>query len=190
MRAALKDIRAIRTGKRSFAPTSIPYPMRYGRMPDPQEALRQTQSQFAVFLAFGAIALLFFVVNVLRGDSQSPFTIILGIVGVAGVAGSLYRLSPLGRRRFLRGYERVFSRMKQMSHDEIVRGTIRGTIRTLVVLSAAIAGEIAIAIASWSSVSWRPYTVSVAIATCVLTVGIGLGTLRWVRLGGPGAGNL
>src|SRR5205809_3143172 len=105
--------------------------MRYGRMPDPQEALRQTQSQFAVFLAFGAIALLFFVVDVLRGDSQSPFTIILGIVGVAGVAGSLYMLS-LGRcRRFLRCSARVLLRMKWMSHVEIVRGMIRGMIRTL-----------------------------------------------------------
>src|SRR5437016_10089576 len=122
--------------------------MRYGRMPDPQEALRQTQSQFAVFLAFGAIALLFFVVNVLRGDSQSPLTIILGIVGIAGVAGSLYRLSPVGRRRFLRGYERVVSRMKQMSHDELVRKTVRGTIRALVVLSAVFAVEIAIAVRS------------------------------------------
>jgi hypothetical protein len=77
-----------------------------------------------------------------------------------------------------------------MSHDEIVRGTIRGTIRTLVVLSVAIGVEITIAIAFWSSVSWRPYTVSVAIATSVVTVGIGFGTLRWVRLGGPGADNL
>jgi len=154
-------------------------------MPDPQEALRQTRSQSATFLAFGAAALLIFVYNLARGDSQSPLTIVLGIAGIAGVAGSLYRLSPVGRRRFLSGYERVFSRMKQMSHDEIVRGTVRKTIRALVVLCAVFAVEITIAIASWSSVLLRPVTVSVAIVTFILIVGIGFGTLRWVRLGGP-----
>jgi len=154
-------------------------------MPDPQEALRQTRSQSATFLAFGAAALLIFLYNVARGDLQSPLTIVLGIAGIAGVAGSLYRLSPVGRRRFLSGYERVFSRVKQMSHDELVRKTVRGTIRALVVLSAVFAVEITIAVASWSSVSLRPYTGSVAIATFVLIVGIGFGTLRWVRLGGP-----
>ena len=164
--------------------------MPYGRMPNPQEALRQTQSQSFLFLISGAIALAFVLVSVLRGDSQSPLTIVLGIAGTAGVAGSLYRRSPLGRRRFLRGYEQVFSRMKQMSHDEIVRGTIQKTIRALVVLSAVFAGAIAIAIASWSSVSWRPYTVSGAIALLVLIVAIGFGTLRWVRLGGPSADDL
>lgn len=164
--------------------------MPYGRLPDPQEALRQSQSQSGLFIALGAIALLFFLVNVMRGDSRSPLTIVLGIAGIAGVTGALYRLSPVGRRRFLRGYEEIFTRMKQMSHDEIVRGTVQRTIRVLVVLSAVFVVEITIAIASWSSASWRPYTVSVAIATFVLIVAIGLGTLRWVRLGGPGAGNL
>ena len=154
-------------------------------MPDPQEALRQTRSQSATFLAFGAAALLIFLYNVARGDLQSPLTIVLGIAGIAGVAGSLYRLSSVGRRRFLSGYERVFSRMKQMSHDEIVRGTVRKTIRALVVLCAVFAMEITIAIASWSSVLLRPVTVSVAIVTFILIVGIGFGTLRWVRLGGP-----
>ena len=154
-------------------------------MPDPQEALRQTRNQSATFLAFGAGTLLIFAYNRVRGDSQSPLTIVLGIAGIAGVAGSLYRLSPVGRRRFLSGYERVFSRMKQMSHDEIVRGTVRKTIRALVVLCAVFAVEITIAIASWSSVLLRPVTVSVAIVTFILIVGIGFGTLRWVRLGGP-----
>jgi|SRR5437773_383781 len=164
--------------------------MPFGRMPEPQEALRQTQSWSFVFLASGAIALLICSANFIRDGFQSPLTVVFGIAGVVGVAGSLYRLSPVGRRRFLRGYGQVFSRMKQMSHDDIVRGTVRGTIRTLVVLSVVVAGEITIAIASWSSVSLRPYTVSFAIATSVITVGIGFSTLRWVRLGGPGAGNL
>ena len=164
-------------------------------MPDPQEALRQTRNQSATFLAFGAGTLLIFAYNRVRGDSQSPLTIVLGIAGIAGVAGSLYRLSSVGRRRFLSGYERVFSRVKQMSHEELVRETVRGTIRALVVLSAVFAVEVTIAVASWSSVSLRPYTGSVVIATFVLIVGIGFGTWRWVRLGGParfggpGAGN-
>lgn len=164
--------------------------MPFGRMPEPQAALRQTQSWSFVFLSSGAIALLVSIANVIRDGPQSPLTVVFGVAGIAGVAGSLYRLSPVGRRRFLRGYDQLFSRMKQMSHDEIVRGTIQKTIRALAVLSAVFLGEVAIVIGSWSSVSWRPYTVSFAIATFVLIVGIGFGTLKWVRLGGPGAGHV
>ena len=163
--------------------------MPFGRMPSPEEAMRQVSSQSAMFLAFAAVALLLAAYEALNGRTQSPLTILLALAGIAGVAGSVYRVSPLGRRRFLRGYERVYARMKQLSHDEIVRGTIQRTIRALLVLIVALAGEIAAAIALWSYVSWRPYTVAVSIATAVLMLAIGLGTFRWVRLGGPGAGD-